>query len=198
MGLGWKAKAERLRMVILSSAHQIARPLPAAVEQTLEIFARVAKTGDGRGLQDEIEQLPPVPESDRLLWEPIDVHGWTIQATMYRRDGKLWWLARAVRKNEREPSEKDNTFLDKVLVHLGADPIRHMVIGPRATPAGEAPLFFGWWTWQNHDPLFDVQVKGRGKDAELRVVPLGSRATDGFSSLDMSEAADAHDEDEET
>ncbi len=187
---GWKAKAERLRMVILSASHQIAKELPPTVVKTLEIFARVAKTGDGRGMEEEMDRLPPVSEDAKLLWEPIEVHGWKIQATTYRKEGQLWWLLRAVRKNERDPSEKDNVFLDKVLDHLGANPTRHMIIGPRSSPPGELPLFFGWWTWQNRDPLFDVQVKGKGKSAELRVVPLGSRETDGYQSVDMRDARD--------
>ena len=196
MDFGWKAKAERLRMVILSAAHQIAKDLHPTIVRTLDIFARVAQSGDGRGMEDEMASLPPVPVDAQLLWEPIEVHGWKIQATLYRKDGQLWWLVRAVRKNERAPSEKDNVFLDKVLDHLGAEPTRHMIIGPRSSPREHEPLFFGWWTWQNRDPLFDVQVKGQGKDAELRVVPLGSRATDGFSSLDMSEKADEESKDE--
>lgn len=185
LDFGWKAKAERLRMVILSASHQLAKELPPTIAKTLEIFARVAKTGDGRGMQEELERLPPPPVGVQLLWEPIEVHGWRIQATTYRKDGQLWWLLRAIRKNEREPSEKDNAILDKVLDHLGAEPTRHMIIGPRSSPPGEPPLFFGWWTWQNHHQLFDVQVKGKGKGAELRVVPLGSRETEGYRSLDM-------------
>lgn len=185
MAFGWKAKAERLRMVILSASHQIAKELPPTIVKTMEIFARVAKTGDGRGMQEEMDRLPPVSDDAKLLWEPIEVHGWQIQATMYRKDGQLWWLLRAVRKNEREPSEKDNVFLDKVLDHLGAEPTRHMIIGPRSSPLGELPLFFGWWTWQNRHQLFDVQVKGKGKSAALRIVPLGTRATEGYESVDM-------------
>lgn len=186
MDFGWKAKAERLRMVILSASHQIAKELPPTIVKAMEIFARGAKTGDARGMQEEMDRLPPVSGDAKLLWEPIEVHGWQIQATMYRKEGQLWWLLRAFRKNEREPSEKDNVFLDKVLDHLGAEPTRHMIIGPRSSPADELPLFFGWWTWQNRHQLFDVQVKGKGKSAALRIVPLGTRANEGYESLDMT------------
>jgi len=190
MDFGWKAKAERLRMTILSGAHQLAKELHPTIAQTMELFARAATSGDGSTLQKDIANLTPVDDSARLLWEPASISGWEIQAAMYRKDGALWWLVRAVRKHERVPSEKDNVLLDKVLGHLGAEPTRHLIIGPRSSPPGHEPLFFGWWTWKNHHQLYDIQIKGKGKAAQMRIVPLGSRATEGFESLDLSEKSE--------
>jgi hypothetical protein len=187
LALGWKKKAETLRMVIVSSAHQIAKELPPGIQKILDAFSRVARTGDGRGLQDEIAGAPPDPNPP--LWEPAQIHGWDIRATLYRRDGQLWWLVSARTRNEREPSDKDLVFLDKVLDHLGAVPRRHAIIEPTSSPPGEPRLPFGWWTWQNRWPLFEVQVKGRGKAASMRIVPHGSRETDGYECVDLSERA---------
>jgi len=183
MDFGWRKKAEKLRMVILSSGHQLARELPLGISRMLEAFARVAESGDGTGLREELEAIPQ--DDHKPLWEPIEVHGWEIQATMYLRDGQLWWLVHADRKNGRSPSENDVKFLDKVLEHLGAVLDRHVIIGPRSSPAGEAPLPFGWWTWRNGGQLYEIQVnKDKKRDQDkIRIVPLGTRETDGYSSL---------------
>jgi hypothetical protein len=183
MDFGWRKKAEHLRMVILSAGHRVARELPPGISRILELFARVVQTGDGRDLQAELARVPPdiVPP----LWEPADIYGWKVQATMYLRDGSLWWLVHAARKNERTPSEKDLVFLDKILDCLGAVPARHVIIGPRSSPPGEELLPFGWWTWQNRDQLYDVQVNKDKKRAadKIRIVPLGTRETDGYSAI---------------
>jgi len=195
MDFGWKMKAERLRMVILSGGHQLARELPPGISKLLEIFARVAETGDGRGLQEEIAGAPQ--DGHKPLWEPIEIHGWKIQATMYRRDDQLWWLVHAERKNERTPSDKDVKLLDKVLEHLGAEPSRHMIIGPRSSPAGEPALPFGWWTWQNGWLLYEIQVNKDKSDREkIRIVPLGTRETDGYTSLRSHDPFASADEEE--
>jgi hypothetical protein len=197
MDVGWKKKAEKLRMIILSSAHQIAKELPPGIEKVLDIFRRVANDGGieggGPALMQEIEaEFAKHPNDPKPLWEPIDVHGWTIMATLYLREGNLWWLVHAARKREHVPSDKDIRFLDKVLDHLDADPMRHAIIGPRSSPTGEEPLPFGWWTWQNRHQLYDLQVNPtapRDRD-KLRVVPLGTRGTAGYTSLDLSREND--------
>lgn len=190
MDIGWKKKADLLRMVILSSAHPLAKELPPGFSKMLEVFARIARTGDGRGAQEEMDELRREHgDEPRPLWEPAEIYGWKIQATMYLRDGQLWWLVHAVRKNENTPLDKHLVMLDKVLDHLGAVPTRHAIIDPRSAPPGEPPLPFGWWTWQNRQPLYDVQVnKDKKRDADkIRIVPLGSRETDGYSSLPMDD-----------
>jgi hypothetical protein len=187
MDFGWKKKAERLRMVILSSAHQIAKELPPGTAAILALFKRVAATGDGTGLKEEFDRICVAHADDpQPLWEPIDIYGWKMQATLYLDNGQLWWLLNAVRRNEREPSEKDLLFLDKVLDYLGADPKRSMIIGPRSSPPGAELLHFGWWTWFNRWPLFEVQVNKSKREREMvRVVPLGTRPTDGYEQVDL-------------
>ena len=177
MDFGWKAKATRLRTVILSAAHRSAEELPVGISKMLEDLERIAQTGQGDVLVfDEAVR--------RLCWEPTEVHGWKIQATMYLREGKHWWLVYATRKTESAPSDKDVGFLDRVLDHLGADPKRHSIISPHSDIGAER-LPFGWWTWQNRDQLLDIQVnKDKKRVADkVRIVPLGTRETDGYASI---------------
>ena len=182
MDFGWKKKTEGLRMTILSAAHQMAKELPAGTAAILALFKRTATTGDGRNIKAEFDRICIVhADEPQPLWEPVDIYGWKIQATMYLQNGQHWWLAHAVRRNEKEPGEKHIVVLDKVLDHLGADPKRDMIIGPRSSPAGESLMVFGWWTWFNRWPLYEIQTnkEKRGQDA-MRVVPLGTRASDGY------------------
>lgn len=190
MDFGWKKKAERLRMVILSAAHQMAKELPPGTAAILELFRRVASTGDGTDLKEEFDRICAAHANEpQPLWEPADIYGWKMQATLYLDNGQLWWLLNAVRRNEKEPSEKDLVFLDKVLDHLGADPNRSMIIGPRSSPPGAELLHFGWWTWFNRWPLYEVQVNKTKRASEMvRVVPLGTHATDGYQPVDLSAA----------
>lgn len=184
---GWKAKAEKLRMVIVSAGHQGARELTPFTSQMLEIYARVVRTGDATGLQEEMDALVAAhPNSQKMLWEPLDIGGWTLQCALYLKEAKFWWLVHATCKSPFAPSKKSVALLYKVLDHLGCIPDRHVVIGPDTHPDGEETLPFGWWTWQNQHPLFEIQVNKHKKGADMmRIVPLGSRATDGYESVDL-------------
>ena len=187
LDLGWKNKAERLRAVIVSAAHQIAKELPPGTVAILDLFRRTARTGDGSNLKAAFDQICVAHANEQPpLWEPVDIYGWKIQATLYLQNGQHWWLLNAVRRNEKEPSTKDVAVLDKVLGHLGADPKRDMIIGPLSSPDGEPLMVFGWWTWFNRWPLFEVQVNKakRGQDA-MRIVPHGTRASDGYQAVDL-------------
>lgn len=187
LDFGWKNKAERLRVVIVSAAHQIAKELPPGVVALLDLFRRTARTGDGSNLKEEFDQICVTHTNEPPpLWEPVDIYGWKIQATMYLQQGQHWWLVNASRRNEKEPSAKDMAFLDKVLEHLGADPQRDTIIGPRSSPAGEPRLIFGWWTWFNRWPLYEIQTNAtkHGKD-RMRFVPQGTPASDGYQPVDL-------------
>lgn len=191
---GWKKKTDRLRMTILSAGHQSAKELSPGIAKILELFRHAHRTKDGFHLKGDIDRVPADPNP--MLWEPIEVHGWTIAASMYLQNGQLWWLVQARRCKEKSyfsatgPSAKDIGFLHKVLEHLGADLERDVIIGPNSSPPGHPPLSFGWWTWFNRDPLYDLQVKGQGSTAELRIVPLGTREDDGFTGVDLTDRAD--------
>lgn len=192
MDFGWKKKADLLKMVILSAGHQLAVELPTGLAKMLALFERVAQTGDGRGMQEEMQQLRrDYSEEPKPMWEPAEIYGWKIQATLYRRSDQLWWLVHAVRKNETAPLDKHIAILEKVLDHMGAVPSRHAIIGPRSGPLGEPPLPFGWWTWENRHPLYTVQLnKEKKRDHEkIRIVPLGSRETDGYESINLARSS---------
>jgi len=184
MDFGWKKKAERLRMIILSVGHQGARSLSPGLSKILELFRYTALTGDDSMLQEEMAKLPP--DEDKLLWEPIVVHGWKIEATMYLQGGQLWWLAHTQRPTSKAPSDKNVVILNKALDHLGADPKRDMIIGPSSSPDGEPALAFGWWTWFNRSDLYEIQLKGSGSKTVLRTVPLGTPTSDGYTRVDLA------------
>lgn len=72
-----------------------------------------------------------------------------------------------------------------------AERLRMVIIGPRSSPPGAELLVFGWWTWFNQWPLYEVQVNKSKRESEMvRVVPFGSRATDGYEHVDLSVRAD--------
>jgi hypothetical protein len=190
---GWQKKALTLREVLLSAGHQVARELPSSISTMLELYREAAKTGDLTQLEAFIAE-PRDEKESKPMWEPASIYGWEIQATFYRLDGKLWWLVRAERRGGREPTEKDIGMLDKVLDLLGAQPMRDMVIGPRSNCASDGFLAFGYWTWPNRHQLNEIQVKGKkGQDITMRIVPHGTRPTDGYESVDLSAKADLDD-----
>lgn len=188
---GWRKKAERLRMVLLTGAHQLAEELSPSHARLFELL-RQAATGDTSAFidLDQINALKVMPKAERLISEPMETHGWMIRATFYKRNGELWWLFHATRPNEDSPSEGNITVLAKILEHLGADPARDMIIGPRSSPAGEPALPFGWWTWFNRSPLFEVQIKGQKSAEKIRIVPLGSPESDGYQRLNLDHPDD--------
>jgi hypothetical protein len=67
-----------------------------------------------------------------------------------------------------------------------------MIIGPRSSPSGEPWLPFGWWTWQNRWPLFAIQVnKNKKRDQDkIRIVPLGTRETEGYQAIFVDDPND--------
>lgn len=199
LGFGWKKKAEILRVTIISAGHRIAKPLSPKFERILDLFGQAAKTGFVDDLAAELaSEQDKVTDLDRPLWEPAEIYGWKFQATLYRKDEKLWWLVHASRQSPEPPSDKHIAFLNKVLEHLGAQPERHAIITPSHPPPGQDRLPFGWWTWQNHHDLMDIQVNKakRGKDM-LRFVPAGSRGSDGYETVDTSKRADLGELDKE-
>ena len=176
-------------MVLLSGAHQMAKELHPSITKVLDMYRHVheSKGADAEALMQTASDADsldtPIDDAARPIWEPVDLYGWKIEATFYLQNGQLWWLVHAIRRNEHDPSVKDIALLEKVLVHLGADPVRDMIIGPKSIPDG---LPFGWWTWFNRCPLYEIQVnKDKTKKKEMvRIVPLGATESDGYESLD--------------
>jgi hypothetical protein len=201
---GWKKKANQLSGVLLSFAHQMAKELAPAFEKILDLYRELdLNKGRGEAYQSDFQKrmdqcASTLTDADRPLWEPIEIHGWKIEATLYLKNGQHWWLLHAVRKRETSPSDNDLVFLNKVLEHLGCDPERNMIIGPktkawaamadddaheeRRAHGRDDHMPFGWWTWCNRAPLFEVQVNKDKKNKKdmLRFVPLGTPEADGY------------------
>lgn len=81
----------------------------------LAAFGRFAACGERADLQQSLSKIGTIPVDSKPIWEPMEVYGWKVDATMYRRDEQFWWLVHAERKNETEPRNKDIAVLDKVL-----------------------------------------------------------------------------------
>ena len=193
MDFGWKKKAEILKTTLVSAGHQMAKELPPVIVQTLDMFRRAAQSGDASGMLEEIASVertaPGIGDGEKLLWEPAEIYGWNLQAAFYKKDDALWWLVRAVRRNERIPAAKDLAILAKVLAHLGATH-EDAIIAAGWSPAGEEPLPFGWWTWRNVSPLYEMQVnKTKRGAAAMRIVRLGTPPSDGYECVDLTGGA---------
>lgn len=185
MDLGWKKKAERLRMIVLTGAHSLAKELAPALREILDFFRETAKTLHFDRAKAARTLAAPIAQEVKPIWEPAEIYGWKIEATLYREQHQLWWLVSA-RRGEHEqqpPTEKSIDFLIKVLEHLGADPRRDAIIAPWSHPEGKEALPFGWWAWINQQPLYEFRVKGKS----MRVFPLDAPEVDGYTRLDQAD-----------
>jgi len=184
MKFGWKSKVDKLKMIVLSAGHQVAKELAPGIARMLDLYHRAATTLDASTLAADMDALPTIDDQQKPLWEPMRVAGWNLQLTFYRKDDALWLLLHASLPAARAPSENEISMLERIVERLGALPDRHWIITPRTVPVGEPALPFGWWTWKNFDPLYEVQVnKSKKGTAMMRIVPNGSRETDGYVSL---------------
>lgn len=179
---GWKVKALKLKTILLVG-HELAKPMPATLERILALYTEVQQTGDLSLLAGQIEKLPPVTDAERPIHEPADINGWHFDAMFYLKDGELWWLVHALRKDEQPPRDKDVKLLYHVLELLGATPA-DAIIAPRSSEFTQN-LPFGWWTWRNVAPLQEMQVNPNLKGvAGMRIVRKGAPETDGFQRTD--------------
>lgn len=191
MIIGWKKKALFLRTTILAAGHLYAKELSPALTKMLEFYARIVAQGgieEGKTLEGEAAHLQNESPEPRMIWEPASIGGWQIQAGMYLKDNELHWLVHAQRK-QPAVSAKDIALLDKVLLELGADPVKDAVIGPHSAPTPHhEPVAFGWWTWRNVAPLLEVQINKakKGKDA-IRIVRQGAEESHGYQHVDIGD-----------
>ena len=181
---GWKKKAEKLRMIILSA--DLDQPLSPAMAESFELQRGFRKGQiDLPRLQSEMARLQPQLKQWDGLWEPFSdmrgepqsVYGWMINATMYQLNDQNWWLVRAERKPSDKMPEKDVLMLSKVIEVLGGH-IEHdaLSVGALEDNALEGVPFM--WTWFNQAPLYEVQVSKARKN--IRVVPRGAPESDGY------------------
>ncbi len=179
---GWKVKAATLKATCLVAGHQLAKEMPAPLQMILDIFAAAARSGDGQAFAEmraKLDALPVLSDAERPIHEPASINGWDIQAMFVTKNGELWWVVHAIRKDEQVPSDKDMELLYHVLEVLGGTPA-DAVIAPLSSPFTQN-LPFGWWTWRNVSPLMEMQFKPEGKGKEItRVVRFGAPETDGY------------------
>lgn len=172
---GWLKKALHLRTIVLC--------IPKLTElppDDFELFDAMRSfnrgTIDAAELQRRWDAISP-SERTPQLHEPLDVYGWNIKATLHAVGGAAWWFATVTRT--KSPSEKDKKVLAKVLDVLGCDPARDIlsVSDFDRLVAENVPVMY-WWP--NTFELQEIQFNAKG---DMRMVPRGSRATDGYQKI---------------
>lgn len=196
---GWKKKAEKLRLIILSV--RIEQPLSLEMAEIFEGMRQFRKEQiDAAQLEAKYRELESRQSSEpRWMWEPFSdmrgepqsVYGWTINATMCQLNGQNWWLVRAERMPSDKLADKDVVMLGRVLDVLGGH-IEHdaLSVGDLEDNVRAGVPFM--WTWFNQAPLYEIQTnKDKKKPKEMiRIVPLGAAESDGYTRLDHTAIAD--------
>lgn len=176
--MGWERKALMLRTIVLSIP-ALQRLSDAGNEHMSAMRAFRRGTITLSQLQARIAALPKEPPPS-MLHEPLDFHGWTVDATLIDYEGKAWWLVKVTRRT-RTVSEGDKRWLFKVLGVLGCDPERDQVsVGDlEENVAHDVPYIY---MWPNMFERLSINVPINQSD-EMEIVPRGSRPSPGFQSL---------------
>lgn len=191
---GWLKKASKLRATVACIPDGEIKDLSPSMSDMIDAmraYRRGTITEDEAFRRCTAAELAgrAEPHIERLH-EPADIYGWQIKATLVRWHDKVCWLV-VVDRPSRTCTGKDLAMLGKVMVALGSDdPKRDQVsVGgdPDELARRGSPIIFAW---PNTDQLLDVHVnkEKRGKDL-MRIVPRGSRPTDGYENLDDLAAA---------
>lgn len=179
---GWLKKALHLRSIVLCS------PLNKLPDTSLDAFDAMRSFRRGTIGFVELKRRTQADHgpSKPMLHEAAEIYGWNIQAALFDWNGVAWWLVSVARKNT--PTDKDRVILAKVLVTLGCDdPDRDALsVSDFDDVIAEGIPFM--YAWRNMLELQEVQIHKmkRGKDM-IRIVPRGSRASDGYESLPMTD-----------
>lgn len=184
MLFGWKKRIIRLHTMLLAGAplNEIDPALARALEATRgALRGTISREDFDRDMAGIM--TPPDPNAPiKHLWEPIELYGWKIEATMYLLDGKPWWLARANHKRD-EPAEKDFTMLRQAIDYLGADPERDCIMN---TTFGGGRGYGMWWTWINQAPMMELHTTGKGNAFNMKALPEGSPVAPGWERYDRN------------
>jgi hypothetical protein len=175
--MSWEKKALMLRTVVLS--------IPALQKLPVDVAERLdAMRAFNRGtitieeLRGRLAALPKDSKQVAMLHEPLDFHGWTVDASLIDHHDSAWWFVHATRK-VRTVSEGDKRWLFKVLGVLGCNPEADRVsLGDLETNVAESVPYI--YMWPNTFERLEVQLK----KGDMRVVPRGTRPADGFSRID--------------
>lgn len=174
--LGWRKKALYLRTIV--SAIPEIREMPEHdIErfEAMRAFRRGTITADQ--LRARIEALPRTDPVDHLH-EPAEIYGWVFDATIAAVRGSPWWLVKVSRKTTTATA-KDKALMGKVIAELGGDSERDLITISDVDTCVEnrVPLVY---MWRNTLELQEIQIRD---DGDMRIVPRGSRPTDGYQKL---------------
>jgi hypothetical protein len=193
MGLltpGWLKKALKLRTIVSCIPDNEIKESP--VETDLNDAMRAFRRGtiDEQALLDRYKALGDTPPPERLH-EPAEIYGWRFRATLVRYHGKPWWLV-SVERPSGTASAKDKAMLVKIMGALGCDDIERdqlSVMPMDELVAAKVPVMY---LWPNMIQLLDVHIhtekanKGKLHKDAMRLVPRGSRPTDGYEDLETA------------
>lgn len=181
----WQKNAWMLRTIVLSIPKL--QPIDDGVIEcfeTMRAFNRGTITLDE--LRARLAKLGPPPKGSLLsnaLHEPLEFHGWTVAATLVDWRGKAWWLA-FVTKRTKSCSEGDKRWLYRVLDVIGCDPENDRVsMSTLEDLVAESVSFI--YAWPNTFERTEVQLNKAG---DMRIVPHGTRPTDGFERIPDDES----------
>lgn len=181
---GWRKKVDHIKMIVLSMG-DLVMEMPPDVRIRFDVMRRMFH--EGREPTEAEMALTEHGKSNNpdQLWEPVDLYGWHIQATMYLLDGKAWWMVGATRKPDDLPSEKDMAWLQKIVDRLGGD-LKRDLLADVIAHSGIADAHI-WVTWINQAQLFEVQINPNFKDKRsIRIVPLGMAESNGYRRIDRT------------
>ena len=185
MGLltpGWLKKALHLRVIISCAPIKDLSPHEVERFEAMRAWRRGPRTDEtALELQRRIEEIPKV--HTELLHEPLDAYGWSIKASICGMYGQVYWLVGVLRTGSAA-REKDMAMLAKIFGVLGCDDLERDSLSVGAFEDNMAEGIPFMYLWRNTIELQEFQFHpGKpGRDG-MRIVPRGSRATDGFEKI---------------
>lgn len=178
--MSWQKKALMLRTIVLSIP-ALQRLSDAGTEHMDAMRAFNRGTITAEELQARVAALPKDPVPSSMLHEPLEFHGWTVDATLIDHHGSAWWLVYVTRR-VRTVTDGDRRWLFKVLDVLGCNPDADRVsVGDLEDNVAHGVPYL--YMWPNTFERLEFQFKD-AKKGGMRTVPRGTRASDGFVRLD--------------
>lgn len=178
--MSWQNKALMLREIVLAIP-ELQKMSEAGIDHIEAMRAFNRGTITAEEMMARVTALPKDPTPPPMMHEPLEFHGWTVDATLIDYHGAAWWLVHVTRR-VRTANDGDKRWLFKVLAVLGCDPDNDRVsVGDLDdNVANEVPYLY---MWLNTFPRLEFQFKDVKKGG-MRLVPRGTRPADGFVRLD--------------
>lgn len=173
----WQQNALMLRTIVLSM------PELQTIEETdIEKFEAMRAFNRGTLTEEEaLARIRALPARDtnwnKVLHEPLEFHGWTVDCTLLDWRGSAWWVAHVTKSGVRV-TDGDRRWLHRVLDVIGCDPAADLisVTGLDSCVEHRIPCLYAW------PNVFERSEIQFGKNG-MRIVPKGTRPSDGFERM---------------